>query len=103
LTARRTPCTVAHEKEACGMPSKKTGRELRRFFLELLEDKNLEKYHQDRRAYIRRRTAGKKGGYLGPTTQRLLESDDLREIEESIMLITGSNALPLWVVAPPYS
>jgi len=83
------------------------GQELRDFFLELLEAKNLQAYHEDRKEYVRRRAvAGEPGDakqYLSDEAQRLLQSPDLRAIEQHIMAITGSKALPLWVVAPPYA
>ena len=93
------------------MASKKTGQELRRFFIELQEGKNLSRYYADRDRYIgrrkRRKTRNKSDrstsvGYLGAEAQRLLSSADLREIEDSIRLVTGSgSATPLTVVCPP--
>jgi hypothetical protein len=87
------------------MADEQTGRELRRFFLELLEETNLRDYHEGRDDYIRRRirrSEEDEEGYLGDEALRLLESDDVRLIEENIMLVTGSGkALPLWVVSPP--
>jgi hypothetical protein len=100
LTGCCEACSVGATRRSA-LASKRTGQELRRFFLELLEDKNLERYYKNRSGYIERRARGKRGGYLSPKTQELLQSDALREIEDSVMLITGSKAVPLWVVCPP--
>ena len=78
---------------------RKTGEELRRFFLELLDETNLRDYHAGRGDYIGRRT------YLNGQARELLQQaeDPLREIERHILAITGSGrAKPLWVVSPPY-
>ena len=106
MTAGDSACTVAGvEGYSAGDPA--IGQELRDFFLELLEAKNLQAYHEDRKEYVRRRAvAGESGDakqYLSDEAQRLLQSPDLRAIEQHIMAITGSKALPLWVVAPPYA
>jgi hypothetical protein len=87
------------------MADEQTGHELRRFFLELLQDTNLRDYHEGRGDYIRRRVRTSEDDehrYLGDEAVRLLESDDVAQIEESIMLVTGSGkAVPIWVVSPP--
>jgi hypothetical protein len=85
------------------MSSLTTGEQLRKFFLELLEDKKLEEYHQDRRAYIGGRSIRESDGYLEEEAEGLLMSQDLWSIEDHIMTIEGSKALPLFVVSPPYS
>ncbi len=88
------------------MADVETGRELRQFFLELLAETNLREYHEGRDEYIDRRirrSDEEEQGFLGEEAVRLLQSDDLRQIEESIMLVEGSGkAVPLFVVSPPY-
>jgi len=94
------------------------GIQLRGFFLELLAGTNLIEYHSERDEYIdrrvlnpdtdRRKLAPDEPGvdmpYLGTEAQALVRSDALREIEESIMLVTGSGkSTPLWVISPPFA
>lgn len=82
-----------------------TGRELQRFFLELLEDKNLVAYHKDRQLYIgpRALSTNKGGGYLRDEAERLLREGRMHDIEDEILKVTGSSkAVPLFVVSPPY-
>jgi hypothetical protein len=88
------------------MADVETGRQLRRFFIELQQGRNLARYYENRKAYVaqrRRRTEkGRTVGYLGPTAIKLLTSGVLWEIEDSIALITGSgSATVLCVVCPP--
>ena len=72
------------------------GQALRRFFLSLLNDRNLYKYHQDRNAYIEAKVKN-------ATAKKLLKSAAFIEIERHILAITGSSrAKPLFVVCPPY-
>jgi len=98
-----------------------TGNELRDFFLELLAGTNLIRYYDDRDHYIDRRVLNSEDRsrpfteeeelegpvdppYLGHDAQALLRSNDLRAIEDSILLVTGSGkATPIWVVSPPMS
>ena len=98
------------------MADVEVGRQLREFFLELLAETNLIEYHEGRDVYIDRRVLnphsdrrelapdepGVEYPILDTAAQDLLRSDALREIEESIMLVTGSGkAIPIWVVLPP--
>ena len=98
------------------MTSIQTGIELRDFFLELLAGTNLIEYYEGRDVYIDRRVLhpdrdrvtlgpedpGVETPYVGTDAQTLLRSSALREIEENIMLVTGSGkAVPIWVVSPP--
>jgi hypothetical protein len=98
------------------MADVETGIQLRNFFLELLADTNLIDYYESRDFYIDRRVlnsgdrsqsfAPEQGPvedpYLDTDAQALLRSDALREIEENIMLVTGSGkSVPIWVVSPP--
>jgi hypothetical protein len=77
-------------------PDEGIGRELQGFFLELLQDHNLREYRDRRDDYINSRRSG-----LSPDAQRLLDSGDLKELEEHIGAITGSRAVLLFVVCPP--
>lgn len=94
------------------------GIQLRGFFLELLAGTNLIEYYEERDVYVDRRVLnpdtdrrrlgpGERGvemPYLGTDAQALLRSEALREIEENIMLVTGSGkSVPIWVVSPPMS
>ena len=73
------------------------GRQLQEFFLELLQGDNLKRFQGDgREPYINERRSR-----LHPDTQRLLDSADLRELEQQIAKITGSQAVLLYVVCPP--
>lgn len=86
------------------MPDAEIGQQLRRFFIELLEDQNLQRYRSDERGdYIGERVkTHDNDGYLSPEAEELLRCDCLREIEEHIGAVTGSgSAVPVWVVCPP--
>jgi len=87
-------------EEGDSMASEEIGAELRQFFLDLLQEVNLREYHDGREQYIENRV---KSGLIGSRTSKLLLTGTLGEIEENIMLVTGSHkAVPLWVVSPPY-
>jgi hypothetical protein len=94
------------------------GNQLRSFFLELLAGTNLIEYYEERDVFIDKRVLdvdndrrrlgpgepGVEHPYLGTEAQALVRSDALREIEDSILLVTGSGkATPIWVVSPPMS
>ena len=85
-------------------PDPKIGQELRDFFLDLLDGKNLVAYHEGRDEYIssrRQQVIGDTG--LSDEAERLLREGTLREIEEQIMAVTGSHkAVPLFTISPPY-
>ena len=86
-------------------PSREIGEELQDFFLELLKGSNLKRYQSDDRAdfvaeYIEAYPS-RRGRPLSDHAQRLINSRDLREIEEHIGEITGSRAVILYVVCPP--
>ena len=85
-------------------PDPKIGQELRNFFLDLLDNKNLVAYHEGRDKYISSRRydlIGDRG--LSDEAERLLREGTLREIEEQVMAVTGSHkAVPLFVISPPY-
>ena len=72
------------------------GRALRKFFIELLMDKNLFDYHQDRDVSIDRNVEHE-------GARPLLKSTAFVDIERHILAVTGSSrAPPLCVVCPPY-
>lgn len=80
-------------------PPEDAGRDLRKFFLELLQETNLRAYHEDRDGYIRRRL---ESGDLGEEAERLLREGTLEEIENQLKLVTGSDhAWPIMIVFPP--
>jgi hypothetical protein len=73
----------------------KIGAELRDFFLELLQSKNLVAYHAGRDEYINSRLEGE--------AARLLKSKDFADVERHILAVHASHrAKPIWVVFPPY-
>ena len=92
-------------------PNADTGEELRRFFIELLKDGNLQRYRSiGRNAYIDERirpddwTRDRDDYFdkLGPDALRLLKSEDLVEIEAHVAEVTGSGrAHLLFTVCPP--
>lgn len=75
------------------------GRQLRQFFVELLLDGNLPDYTADRKAYVQ---AQRHAGIVDDETMDLILNGSLREIEEHIKAVTGSNhAVPYLIVWPP--
>jgi hypothetical protein len=95
-------------------PDEQIGRELQQFFLELLKDHNLKRLQSDGRVgYVEeylgmRREQISNERTLTPedeqrlaAVERLLNSDDLREMESHISQITGSRARLLCIVCPP--
>ena len=82
-------------------PNPEIGQELRRFFIELLEDTNLQEYRSRRVDYIGSRRRDNYG-YLSEEAASLLESPALEAIEAHISAVEGSGrATPVWVVCPP--
>ena len=102
-------------------PDAQIGRELRQFFIELLMDHNLKRLQTDGRVgfvdeYLARRRGELRLERNLPeedaplpeedeqrleAVRRLLNSDDLREMESHIGQITGSRARLLCIVCPP--
>jgi hypothetical protein len=80
-----------------GTPNEETGRELQRFFIELLAS------GEDMKSYTtpasRQGVIGRKD--LSQYAQDLLREGSLREIEENIAKIPGSQARPWLIVWPP--
>ncbi len=80
-----------------GEPNEETGRELQKFFIELLASgEDLKNYTtpSSRQGVISRKE-------LSQYAQELLANGSLREIEENIAMIPGSQARPWLVVWPP--
>jgi hypothetical protein len=74
------------------------GRELQAFFLELLQGDNLRSYQgAGRTGYLNNRRHG-----FSPEAWRALSMGDIRAIEAHISAITGSQAVLLYVVCPPF-
>ena len=80
-----------------GEPNEETGRELQKFFVELLlSGEDMRDYtHRDSREGV----IGRKE--LSDYARDLLTHGSLREIEENITMVTGSNARPWMIVWPP--
>jgi hypothetical protein len=82
-------------------PSRQIGEELQDFFLDLLKDGNLRRFQSmDRGQYIAEFNE-RRGRPLGDDAERLINSDDLREIEAHIGQIQSTRAVLLYVVCPP--
>ena len=93
-------------------PSEQIGKELRRFFLELLEGTNLRDFRNVRGDYIGHRVDENPDTreppdpgmtrYLSPEAAELLNSDALKQIEAHIAQVTGSGGSSvICVVYPP--
>jgi hypothetical protein len=83
--------------ENIGEPNEDTGRELQKFFIELLASGDDMKDYttpSSRQGVIARKE-------LSPYAQNLLKKGSLREIEENIAMIPGSQARPWLIVWPP--
>ncbi len=80
-----------------GTPNEDTGRELQKFFIELLASgEDLKNYTTPS---TRHGVIGQKD--LSQYAQDLLRDGSLREIEENIAKIPGSQARPWLIVWPP--
>ena len=93
-------------------PSEQTGKELKRFFLELFECTNLRDFRSERMDYIGRRVDENPDTreppdpgmtrYLSPEAAGLIDSDALKRIEAHIGMVTGSGGSSvIMVVYPP--
>jgi hypothetical protein len=86
------------EEEVAPEGIEAVGRELRDFFLELLQGDNLRSYQGSGRVqYLNDRRHG-----LSQEAWRALSTGDMRAIEAHIGAITGSRAALLYVVCPPF-
>jgi hypothetical protein len=128
LTCREEACSVAHIdwirrfwrwlkkrlRRLCGMSNgdEQIGRQLRRFFIELLEGTNLREYRSERTDYIGRRVVPEPEHredpepgstlYLSPEAADVLNNAPMHEIERYISLVTGSGGSSvICVVYPP--
>lgn len=82
-------------------PNRDIGEELREFFIELLKDGNLKRYQSIGRAAYIAEFNERRGEPISHDAERLINSDDLREIESHIGQIQGSRAVIVYVVCPP--
>ena len=82
-------------------PNRAIGEELREFFIELLKDGNLTRYQSVGREEFIEEFVRSRGRALSPDARRLINSEDLREIEGHIGQIQSARAVILYVVCPP--
>jgi hypothetical protein len=76
-----------------------TGRQLRQFFTDLLDDANLREYHENTEAYVASQV---NAGVIDEATAKLILAGSLQDIEDNIKLVTGSgSAVPVCIVMPP--
>jgi hypothetical protein len=80
-------------------PNEETGKRLRKFFTDLLDDTNLRMYHESPESWVK---SQQKTGVLDEDAAQLILSGSLQDIEANIKLVTGSgHAVPVCVVFPP--
>jgi len=72
---------------------------LREFFVELLLEDNLARYHNNRDSYLKERTACGRG--LSPKDAELVRNGSLREIEERILAEYNSPGPRPWLMVMP--
>ncbi len=76
-----------------------TGRQLRQFFTDLLDDTNLREYHENTEAWVASQV---KAGVIDDATAQLILKGSLQDIEDNIKMVTGSgSAVPVCIVMPP--
>ena len=76
-----------------------TGRQLRQFFTDLLDDGNLRQYHENTEAWVGSQV---KAGVIDDATAQLILKGSLQDIEDNIKMVTGSgSAVPVCIVMPP--
>ena len=76
-----------------------TGRQLRQFFTDLLDDANLRQYHENTEAWVASQV---KAGVIDDATAQLILKGSLQDIEDNIKMVTGSSsAVPVCIVMPP--
>ena len=73
-------------------PNKKTGKELRRFFTDLLDETNMTDYHRQPETYV---TKQKEKRIIGDEASRLILDQDREAIEAAMSLA------PMRIVFPP--
>ena len=80
--------------------NEESGRQLRQFFTDLLDDANLREYHENTEAYV---AAQVKAGVIDEATAKLILQGSLQTIEDNIKMVTGSgSAVPVCIVFPPF-
>ena len=100
------------DPEYSGPSDEEIGKQLRRFFIELLEGTNLRQYRDGRDDYIGHRVVPEPGDrqdpepgsslYLSPEAAEVLNNAPMHEIERYIGLVTGSGGCSvICVVYPP--
>jgi hypothetical protein len=76
-----------------------TGRQLRQFFTDLLDNSNLRQYHENTEAWVASQV---KAGVIDDATAQLILQGSLQDIEDNIKMVTGSgSAVPVCIVMPP--
>jgi hypothetical protein len=76
-----------------------TGRQLRQFFTDLLDNTNLRQYHENTEAWVASQV---KAGVIDDATAQLILQGSLQDIEDNIKMVTGSgSAVPVCIVMPP--
>jgi len=76
-----------------------TGRQLRQFFTDLLDNTNLRQYHENTEAWVASQV---KAGVIDDATAQLILKGSLQDIEDNIKMVTGSgSAVPVCIVMPP--
>ena len=76
-----------------------TGRQLRQFFTDLLDDGNLRQYHENTETWVASQV---KAGVIDDATAQLILKGSLQDIEDNIKMVTGSgSAVPVCIVMPP--
>jgi hypothetical protein len=80
-------------------PSAETGKRLRKFFTDLLDDTNLRMYHENPESWVK---SQQDAGVLDEAAAGVILNGSLQDIEANIQLVTGSgSAVPLMLVFPP--
>ena len=80
--------------------NEETGRQLRQFFTDLLDDANLREYHENTDSYVASQV---KAGVINDATAKLILQGSLQTIEDNIKLVAGSgSAVPVCIVFPPF-
>jgi hypothetical protein len=80
-------------------PNEETGKKLRKFFTDLLDDTNLRTYHEDPATYVKTQ---QEAGVLDEAAAGVILNGNLQDIDANIKLVTGSgHAVPVCIVMPP--
>jgi hypothetical protein len=80
-------------------PNEERGKQLRKFFTDLLDDTNLRMYHENPQAWVK---SQQETGVLDDDSAQLILSGSLQDIEANVELVTGSGkATTVCIVFPP--